>query len=829
MTPHEIFVLTIIALNLPLGFSVWMANFRQAPNRQFFVFCVSLSLWIAALFFAFRSTSVETAKWMIRACFATGVLVPMAGLLLVDSLQSRPLGFLQLLVRRPLTLLTTLTLASLALSPWLLSSATIQPDGIPEPQFSPLVLLIVGFHLVMWGYIIARSLRVIRDFDDEVARVEAQYVATGACTVYPVGLAFSLVLPMLQGNSQIVAVAPFTVLVLTAVVAFGISTRSLLSVSVFVRRCTSVTLLSVFLASVYWVSWTAAKSLAGLLEWDPVHFPHVFAAGVSLVAFAQLHAILQRFVETAFAHMLRGMRFDAKNLLQQADREFSTFQTNEDLFQRLAKYISEAAGTDDIDFQFADSSHNNHPNDPRPQKLRLNSLNAWLRDKKKPLVLSLASRMGDDPQLGEAAADLKSSGYAMAVGVRSNQRYLGTILVGRRLYGRSYENERLEAVQMLANQFGKALENAELYSKVQNDRIYSVTLLDNLVSGVVAVDREGNITVINQEAARVLGVDGNDKSVAIEDLPSPVSELLLRTLEGGSRERDLEAELDHGEDVIVARLGGAVFSSEAGERLGALAVIHDVTLEKQLEGLIRNQKKSAIVGEIAAHLAHEIRNPLTAIKTFAQILPERRSDNAFIDKFSGIVHEEVNRINGIIGNLLNYAKPKEESFEELAVHPVIESVSELLRADFKKSKVTLITELRAENDTIIGNSDYLRQILINLLLNAKEAMEGKRGEIHIVSDLIDRVESREKDLQLTIRDNGKGMPSEIIERVFDPFFTTKKSGTGIGLALTNSLVTKQQGDISVESSPGAGTIFTIHFPVADSQNISLSSGSWSSP
>ena len=311
--------------------------------------------------------------------------------------------------------------------------------------------------------------------------------------------------------------------------------------------------------------------------------------------------------------------------------------------------------------------------------------------------------------------------------------------------------------------------------------------------------------------------------------PAPVSELLLRTLEGGSRERDLEAEILHGDEVIVARLGGAVFSSEAGDRLGALAVIHDVTLEKQLEGLIRTQKKSAVVGEIAAHLAHEIRNPLTAIKTFAQILPERRSDNAFIDKFSGIVHEEVNRINGIIGNLLNYAKPKEEAFEEIAVHSVIASVSELLRADFKKSKVTLNTELNAENDSIIGSSDYLRQILINLLLNAKEAMDGKRGEIHIASDLIHHVESREMDLQIVIRDNGKGMPSEIIDRVFDPFFTTKKSGTGIGLALTNSLVTKQQGAISVESSPGVGTIFTIHFPVADTQNISLSSGSWSSP
>ncbi|MEM9480789.1 MAG: ATP-binding protein [Verrucomicrobiota bacterium] len=827
MTPHEIFVLTIIALNLPLGFAVWRANFKQAPNRQFFLFCVSLSIWIAALFFAFRSTSAETAKWMIRGCFATGILVPVAGLLLIDSLRSRMMGSLKLISHRPFLMGIVALLVLLALSPWALSGASVQDGGIPEPKFSALVLLIGAFHLFMFAFILLRSRQILREFDDEVARVEAQYVATGVCAVYPVGLVFSLVLPALQGNSQIVAVAPFTVLVLTAVSAFGISTRSLLSVSVFVRRCTSFVLLSAFLAFVYWAAYVPAAFLAEKLHWDPIRFPHIFAAIATLFAFAQLHAILQRFVETAFTYMLRGMRFDANNLLQQADREFSTFQTNEDLFQRLAKYISEAAGTDDIEFQFADTSLNNNPNKSSNQKFRLSSLNGWLREKKKPLVLSLVPRMGDDPLLAKAATDLKDSGYALAVGVGSNQRFLGTILVGRRLYGRSYESDRLEAMQMLANQFGKALENAELYSKVQNDRIYSLTLLDNLVSGVVAVDREGTITVINQEASRILNVDGNDKSVGLEDLPSPVSELLLRTLESGSRERDLEVEIAKGDDTVMVRLGGAVFSSEAGERLGALAVIHDVTLEKQLEGLIRNQKKSAVVGEIAAHLAHEIRNPLTAIKTFAQVLPERRSDNAFIDKFSGIVHEEVNRINGIIGNLLNYAKPKKEAFEEIAVHAIIESVSELLRADFKKSKVILTTDLAAETDTIIGSSDYLRQILINLLLNAKEAMDGKRGEIHIASELVDRMESREKDLRIVIRDNGKGMPTEVVERVFDPFFTTKASGTGIGLALTNSLVTKQGGDISVESVPGTGTIFTIHFPVADTEEASLFSSSWS--
>ena len=446
-------------------------------------------------------------------------------------------------------------------------------------------------------------------------------------------------------------------------------------------------------------------------------------------------------------------------------------------------------------------------------RLELKEINSLLRHDARPLVLSLAPRMIASTEVKTAAKELREKGYSVALGVQSNHRFLGSILLGRRLYGRAYEEERLEAMQMLANQFGKALENAELYTRVQNDRIYSRTLLDNLVSGVVAVDRKGEITMINRDAARILDFDENDEDITFEDLPVPVRELLLRTLENASREKGLEVQFKGRDDKIMnVSLGGAVFSSESGDLLGALAVMHDVTLEKQLEGLIRDQKKSAIVGEIAAHLAHEIRNPLTAVNTFAQLLPERRDDDEFIQKFCGIVRGEVERINDIVGNLLDYAKPKEDKMESLSVHEVLASVMELLRAEFRKSKVAIEMDLQAEDDEIVGSSDYLRQILINILLNAKEAIKGKHGQVRITTAGSIEPGGRDRWLDIQIEDNGTGIPPDRIEEIFEPYFTTKESGTGIGLALTASLVKKQGGEISAASVEGAGTVFSLRFP-----------------
>ncbi len=833
MNSQEILVFTIIILNTPLGLGVWLANRRLAANRQFFLLCVNLSVWLGALFFAFNSSAEGEASLWIHGSLAAGIWVPVSAIFLFEAVARRNWSFGRLARHLWRFVAAAGCATALATSPWILQGVEMRATGVPEPVFSPLILLLTVYHVTMIVFIVTGNLRVIRE-SSETQRVEAQYVMTGICMMYVMGLVFSLLLPVILGDSQVVVLAPIAVLLLNGVLAFGIATRRLLSVSVIVRQFASYALLAGLLACVYGIAWLLGGMGARWLKLDEIHLPHIFAAIATLFAFTQLHSILRKFVEEIFLRLVKGMNFDSKRVLQEADAELSAVRTNEDLFKRFKEILSEAAGTDEIDFRFSHRLSRGGGKNGNGS-VGMGALTSWLKEESRPFVLSLAPRLGDEVPVREAAAELRESGHSVAVGVQANHRFLGSILLGKRLYGRAYDNDRLDAIQMLANQFGKALENAELYTRVQNDKIYSLTLLDNLVSGVVAVDREGEISIINREAQRILGLDERDGKVALEDLPEPVRELLLRSLESGTREKGLEVGIQGPDDEpLEISLGGAVFSSEAGDQLGALAVIHDVTLEKQLESLIRDQKKSAIVGEIAAHLAHEIRNPLTAVKTFAQLLPERRKDDAFIDKFTGIVREEVDRITDIIGNLLNYAKPKDDRFEIVHVNAVASSVADLLEAEFRKHKVTLELDLAAEEDSIIGSSDYLRQVFINILLNAKEAIDGEKGIVHIETSLERAEGGRGNVIEVAVEDSGRGMSEETLSQVFEPFFTTKASGTGIGLALTASLVKKQNGEITVTSAEGLGTAFSIRFPIADEEQLKLSrkaceDKSWESP
>ena len=245
---------------------------------------------------------------------------------------------------------------------------------------------------------------------------------------------------------------------------------------------------------------------------------------------------------------------------------------------------------------------------------------------------------------------------------------------------------------------------------------------------------------------------------------------------------------------------------------GTIGEISEQKEKLQIELERRERLKS--VGILAAGMAHEIKNPITAIKTFAEYLPDKYDDPEFREKFKKIVSTETSRISQIVNDLLVFAKPSEPKKEIYVLVDLAKNVIGLLSADILKQRVRMEWG-RMESCSALVDAEQIRQVLINLIFNAIHAMSGNQGE------KILRLEVYQEGglVVLLVKDNGCGISSVMMAHLFDPFFTDKEGGTGLGLAISHSIIEKNGGRITVQSQEGIGAAFFIHLPTGASSRI----------
>jgi len=227
---------------------------------------------------------------------------------------------------------------------------------------------------------------------------------------------------------------------------------------------------------------------------------------------------------------------------------------------------------------------------------------------------------------------------------------------------------------------------------------------------------------------------------------------------------------------------------------------------ERLEEQALQAEKFKAVSTLAAGMAHEIKNPLTALKTFAEFIPEKQHDPVFLKELHEIFTKETRRIHGIVQEVLDFAKPRASQFKPVDIAPLISSTANFLSADLAKRRVEWKIHCNHNGAVVQADADQLRQVLINLIQNAADAMpEG--GTITLATQIHDG------RLELTVSDTGQGIPPELLPKIFDPFITTKSDGNGLGLAVVYSIIQAHHGTIHVESRPGAGATFTVRLPL----------------
>jgi signal transduction histidine kinase len=221
-------------------------------------------------------------------------------------------------------------------------------------------------------------------------------------------------------------------------------------------------------------------------------------------------------------------------------------------------------------------------------------------------------------------------------------------------------------------------------------------------------------------------------------------------------------------------------------------------------------EKLAYVGNLASSVAHEIKNPLTAIKTFVEYFPQKFEDAEFKERFERLIPQEIKRIENVVYQLLDLSRPRTPNFKPINIINTIDTTLSLLENNLKLKNITVKKDFSQDEITVQADEEQLKQVFLNLFLNSIQAMS-EGGILEISINLCPSVAS--KSVLICVKDNGVGITEDNLKKLFTPFFTTKKEGVGLGLMITKEIISQHRGNIKVESKIGEGTKFLIELPI----------------
>jgi two-component system sensor histidine kinase HydH len=345
----------------------------------------------------------------------------------------------------------------------------------------------------------------------------------------------------------------------------------------------------------------------------------------------------------------------------------------------------------------------------------------------------------------------------------------------------------------------------------QTMRSYTQHVVDSMANGLISLDTEGKIVTLNRQAHQILALPPQEsvEGRALLDVLTIHDFDLFQTLANGERviERELRG-TNAAQQTLPLSLSASTLTDDDGNQLGTVLLFRDLSDVKALQEQIKRAERLASVGQLAAGVAHEIRNPLGALKGFLQYF-QRKLDLQEQDRtYLMVMVNEVDRLNGVISNLLEFARPKEPVLEPCDLAELVRHVLTLSESDLQAKQLQVSLDIAAYLPQIHLDCDQMTQVILNILLNAMQATE-PNGVIQIAAHL-DQAMNR---IELTINDNGKGIAPEDLPKLFDPFFSTKKHGAGLGLAIAYTIIENHHGEITVESEEGRGSTFRIRLPV----------------
>ncbi|MFA5879903.1 MAG: ATP-binding protein [Candidatus Margulisiibacteriota bacterium] len=362
----------------------------------------------------------------------------------------------------------------------------------------------------------------------------------------------------------------------------------------------------------------------------------------------------------------------------------------------------------------------------------------------------------------------------------------------------------------IVNEVGAAWQNAALYHEILESKNFSEEILQNMTTGVITVDKDLNIMMFNNQAEKILGLKIKEvKHKPINSLCS-ISDRFSLFERSWLQKKSFQYEtcIKIADKEIPVAISTDILRDLEKNEIGVIGVIADLSAIKILQKQVEQANRLSSLGTMAASIAHEIKNPLVAIKAFSELLEKMWQDANFRQKYSEIVHPQIDRINNLCQALLKLGKPQKIELIELELKKVFLEVLTLLEGERKFYRAEFITNI-SDNLFLIGDYSQITQVLLNLLINALQALPKNQGGV------IEIKAALQKDIGyvlLSIKDSGIGIPKQRLNNIFDPFYTTKAEGTGLGLSIVYKIIEEHHGKIFVESELNNGTVFYIYLP-----------------
>ncbi|OCL17831.1 hypothetical protein A9G03_10540 [Gilliamella sp. wkB171] len=367
----------------------------------------------------------------------------------------------------------------------------------------------------------------------------------------------------------------------------------------------------------------------------------------------------------------------------------------------------------------------------------------------------------------------------------------------------------LPAIRGELNEIVTGISNlAETLSKTKT---INELILENSLDGVITIDNNGAITMLNPAAEKMTGyqlkqVLGKPYSTLLDD--KEFNSPLLDTLYNGIDHNSVEVDFPVSGQVIKISSSTSHLKDHQGNIIGALVIFKDITEQKEIEKLIQQTERLVSLGELMAGVAHEIRNPLAAIRGFVQYLQNNIS-NSEKSEYITIILKEVDSINHVIQQLLDFAAPSKNFYSSININHLIEEVLILINTSHRSNNIDIELSLDHQLPTLYLDKELMKQALLNLIINAIQAIPAQ-GIIQISTKL----SSNQKYQLICIKDNGEGIPEALLNKIFNPFFTTKLSGTGLGLPIVQKIIASHKGKITIKNNVNStGVTVEIALPI----------------
>lgn len=681
------------------------------------------------------------------------------------------------------------------------------------------------FHITYFGlYFLAGALILARGFLEEQNRYRRQqwkWITIGTLAGILPFFAF-YVIPFVLGvvPNVYLEASSLSLTLIPLSFAYAVVRYKLMDVDIIFKRSLTYALAgSLTLAGYFLLVVTSGRLLSQLLpEGGSV------AIGAAALTIAFLFAPLRNKIQDYVDRVFYREKYDYRDSLIEFGQALTTEISLERLASQILGRIKRTFDVEGVALLMEVAGHRYHYRVVQSEGLAKLPTGSSLQ-LIPPLATLALNANEDSPAEPLGGLDsLEVAGVRLVQPFSRRGKVVGLLVLGSPRRGGLFTSEDYRLLQVLGGYAAIALENAGLYhtleaeaNKLEQLRIFNENIIESINVGVVSVDLEGVITACNGAFEKLYGVErGQVVGSHVQQVFSPD---VIRALQicTGTQDWVITRGASLYKHYVDTRVGGAAIvnlsliplQDRRNTLTGSLLVLDDITEKVRMENQLLQSEKLSSIGLLAAGIAHEVNTPIAGISSYTQMLLKQIPAEDPRHELLAKVEKQTFRASEIVSNLLNFARLNEGKFDHLDVNSLIRESLSLLEHQFRGNQIEVRAELQESLPKTYGNSSKLQQVLVNLMLNAKDAMPSG-GTLKI------KTTRNNGNILIDITDTGEGMTPEVLSHIYDPFYTTKDvgQGTGLGLAVSYGIIQEHSGRIFVESTPGVGTHFQLKLPAA---------------